>query len=83
MPRLSLRRTPRRVAAAQRGAAALAVVMVLFFVISLVAAYASRNLVFEQRASTNQYRSTLALETAEAGAEWALALLNTGRIDDS
>ncbi len=67
----------------QRGAAALSVVMVLFFIISLVAAYASRNLVFEQRASTNQYRSTLALETAEAGAEWALAMLNAGRVDNS
>lgn len=65
----------------QRGIAALVVVMVLFFIVSLVAAYASRNLVFEQRTSANQYRSTQALEVADAGLEWALAMLNGTRID--
>jgi len=65
-----------------RGAAALAVVMVLFFIMSLVAAYASRNLIFEQRTSANNYRSTQAFEAAEAGLEWALAMLNGGRMDD-
>jgi hypothetical protein len=65
-----------------RGAAALAVVMVLFFIMSLVAAYASRNLIFEQRTSANNYRSTQAFEAAEAGLEWGLAMLNGGRIDD-
>ena len=49
---------------AQRGAAALVVVMVLFFIISLVAAYASRNMIFEQKTSANQYRSTAAMEAA-------------------
>lgn len=67
---------------APRGAAALAVVMVLFFIMSLVAAYASRNLIFEQRTSANNYRSTQAFEAAEAGLEWAVAMLNGGRIDD-
>jgi type II secretory pathway pseudopilin PulG len=67
--------------ARQRGAATLVVVLVLFFVISLAAAYASRNLIFEQRTSNNQLRSTQALEVAEAGMEWALSLLNHGRID--
>ena len=66
---------------AQRGAAALIVVMLLFFIISLVAAYAGRNLIFEQRTSTNQYRATQAFEAAEAGLEWALAMLNGGRVD--
>jgi hypothetical protein len=65
---------------AQRGAAALIVVLLLFFVISLVAAYAGRNLVFEQKTSTNQYRATQAFEVAEAGLEWALAMLNGGRV---
>lgn len=65
----------------QRGAATLVVVMVLFFIVSLVAAYTSRNLIFEQRTASNQMRSTQALETAEAGLEWALSMLNTGRID--
>lgn len=64
----------------QRGAASLVVVMVLFFVMSLVAAYTSRNLIFEQRTSMNQYRSTQAFEAAEAGLEWALTMLNGGRI---
>ena len=66
---------------AQRGAASLIVVMVLFFIMSLVAAYTSRNLIFEQRTSVNQYRATQAHEAAEAGIEWAVAQLNGGRID--
>ena len=69
--------------ARQRGVASLIVVMVLFFIISMVAAYTSRNLIFEQRTSTNQYRSTQALEAADAGLQWALGLLNSGRIDPS
>ncbi len=67
----------------QSGAATLVVVMVLFFIISLVAAYTSRNLIFEQRTSTNQYRSTQALEAADAAMEWALSMLNHGRITDA
>jgi hypothetical protein len=67
----------------QRGAASLIVVMVLFFIVSLVAAYTSRNLIFEQRTSANQYRSTQAFEAAEAGLEWALARLNGGRITNA
>lgn len=65
----------------QRGAATLIVVMVLFFIMSLVAAYAGRNLLFEQRTSVNQYRSTQALEAAQAGLEWALTRLNASRVD--
>jgi hypothetical protein len=77
-------RRPRRLFSnAQRGAAALVVVMILFFIISLVAAYASRNLIFEQRTSANNYRSTQAFDAAEAGLEWAIAMLNGGRIDSA
>lgn len=65
----------------QRGAATLIVVMVLFFVMSMVAAYTSRNLIFEQKTSANQLRSTQAGDAAEAGLQWALGLLNAGRID--
>ena len=64
----------------QQGAATLIVVMVLFFVMSLVAAYTNRSLIFEQRTSTNQYRSTQALEVADSGLEWVLAQLNFERI---
>ena len=60
----------------QRGVAALVVTMGLFFAMLLVVAYANRNLVFEQRSSANQYRSTQAFEAAEAGLEWAQAQLN-------
>ena len=73
----------RTIGVAPRGAATLVVVMVLFFIVALVAAYTSRNLIFEQRTSANQYRSTQAFEAAEAGLEWALTLLNSGRIDSS
>lgn len=65
----------------QRGIAALAVVMVLFFIVSMVAAYTSRNLIFEQRTSANQYASSQAMDAAEAGLEWALAKVNQGRVD--
>lgn len=88
MPGLTLHPPGRRHGAAppahrQRGAATLVVVMVLFFLLTLVAGYTSRNLIFEQRTSANQYRSTQALEAADAGVEWALALLNAGRVDNS
>lgn len=64
----------------QAGAASLIVVMVLFFVMSMVAAYTNRNLIFEQRTAGNQLKSTRALEAAEAGLQWALTMLNSGRI---
>jgi hypothetical protein len=69
--------------ALQRGAASLIVVMILFFIVSMVAAYTNRNLIFEQRTSTNFQRSTRAIEAADAGVEWALSMLNTGRITAS
>ena len=72
--------TTRHVGRKQDGVATLVVVMVLFFVISLVAAYTSRNLIFEQRTSANQSKSTLATEAAESGLQWAIAMLNSGRI---
>jgi hypothetical protein len=68
-----------RPARRQRGAATLLVTLLLFFVMTMVAAYANRNLVFEQQASANLYRSTRAFEAAEAGAEWAVAMLNDPR----
>jgi PilX N-terminal len=61
---------------AERGVAALVVTMTLFFAMLLVAVFANRNLVFEQRGSANQYRATQAFEAAEAGLEWAQAQIN-------
>lgn len=74
-------RRPFLLMAPARGVAALTVVMILFFVMALVAAYTNRNLLFEQRISANSYRSTRALEAADAGVEWTVAMLNAGRID--
>lgn len=82
-PRPTRHPRPRRGACRQRGAAALIVVMVLLFLVSLTAAYTNRNLIFEQRTSANQYRGTLAFEAADAGIEWSLAMLNGGRISDA
>ena len=65
----------------RQGVAALTVVMILFFVMAMVAAYTNRNLIFEQRISTNSYRANRALEAADAGVEWTVALLNGGRIN--
>lgn len=67
----------------QRGAAALAVAMVLLFGMTLVLFFINRGLLFEQKTSANQYRSTRAFEVAEAGLEWATARLNDQRkMDD-
>lgn len=65
----------------QHGAAALIVVVVLFFILALVTAYAGRNLIFEQRTSVNNMRATQAFEMAEAGLEFAVSMLNGGRVD--
>jgi Tfp pilus assembly protein PilX len=65
----------------QRGAATLVVVMVLFFVMAMMAAFANRNLMFEQRISSNYYRAGVAFDAADAGTEWALAMLNGGNVN--
>jgi Tfp pilus assembly protein PilX len=67
----------------QHGVASLVVVSVLLFIMLLVAAYANRSLISELKTSANQYRVTQTGEAAEAAAEWALAMLNTGRITAS
>lgn len=65
------------------GMAALTIVMVLFFIMALVAAYANRNLIFEQRVAANSYRVERALMAADAGIDWAITMLNSGRVDMS
>ena len=61
----------------QRGAATLLVTMVLLFSTSIIMLYLNRSILFEQKTSVNQMRSTMALEMAEAGMEWATGMLNT------
>jgi len=62
----------------QRGVAALGVTLMLLFAMTLMVGIANRNLVFEQRSSANQIRATRAFEAAEAGLEWAQAMLTSG-----
>lgn len=61
----------------QRGAAVLAITMLLLFGSSIVVFYLNRALIFEQKSSANQMRSTSAQEIAEAGIEWATGMMNT------
>jgi Tfp pilus assembly protein PilX len=63
---------------AQRGAASLVVALVLLVGGTIIAFFANRSFIFEQRTSANQYRATKAFELAEAGTEWALGKLNEG-----
>jgi Tfp pilus assembly protein PilX len=74
-PRAAARTTERQ---NQGGAATLIVTLALSVAMLLVAVYVNRNLVFEQRAASNQARATQAFEAAEAGLEWAQAQLNAG-----
>lgn len=64
--------------AGQRGVSSLIVVVVLLAAMAMAIAYTQRNLVMEQKTSANQMRSTIAAEAAEAGLEWAAAMLNKG-----
>jgi Tfp pilus assembly protein PilX len=61
----------------QRGVGALAVSLLLLFASSIIVFYLNRGLIFEQKTSANQVRSTSAFEMAEAGIEWATGMLNT------
>lgn len=65
----------------QKGAATLVVVMMLFLIMALLAAYANRSLMFEQRISAGYYRASLAQEIAEGGIDWTVAMLNGTGID--
>lgn len=65
------------IARAERGFGALAVMLLLLFGASIVVFYLNRGLVFEQKTSANQVRSTTAFEVAEAGLEWATGMLNS------
>lgn len=67
----------------QQGAATLIVVMVLFLVMALLAAYANRSLMFEQRISGSYYRASMAQEVADGGLDWTVAMLNAPGIDEN
>ncbi len=60
----------------QRGAVSLLIALVLLLGGTLIAFFANRGFIFEQRTSANQYRATNAFELAEAGVEWGIGKLN-------
>jgi Tfp pilus assembly protein PilX len=55
---------------------ALYVALMMYFAMMVTVVFANRTLIFEQKSSANQYRATVALEAAEGGLEWGLAMLN-------
>ena len=73
----------RRPRSSQRGTATLAVALVLLAAATLAVAYSSLGLLTEQRQAGNQMRSTQAFEAAEAGLEWALAMLGQAEAIDT
>ncbi|MBC7992510.1 MAG: hypothetical protein H7Z15_04615, partial [Rhizobacter sp.] len=60
----------------QRGTATIIVTLLLSFVALLSVVFAHRSVLFDAKASVNQYRSAQAREASEAGLAWALAQLN-------
>ncbi|MFL6660905.1 MAG: hypothetical protein ACJ8G7_01930 [Rhizobacter sp.] len=63
----------------ERGVAALALTMVLCLATLLGIAFANRSLFTEQRGARNQSEAVQTFEAAEAGVEWAVAMLNSNQ----
>ncbi|WP_431261750.1 hypothetical protein ACQ859_15855 [Roseateles chitinivorans] len=63
--------------------ATLTMCVVLLGVLALGAAWAARQLVTAQRVAANDLRAATASEAADSGTAWAVALLNSGAIDDT
>jgi Tfp pilus assembly protein PilX len=63
----------------QRGAATLFTAIIVLVLMTLMTFFANRGVLFERKTAANQYRSTKAIEAADAGLEWALANLNSLR----
>jgi hypothetical protein len=55
--------------------------MVLFVVMALLAAYANRSLMFEQRIASSYFRVSVAQEMTEGSIDWTVAMLNSTAID--
>lgn len=62
----------------QRGAVTLAITLALLAAMLITLWAANRNLLLEWRQSTNQTHAAAAFEAAEAGLDWATAMLNDG-----
>jgi hypothetical protein len=68
---------------AQGGAATLISVMVLFFVMALVAAYANRNLIVEQRVAQTYQQLGYATEAGNHAVQNMISLLNGGKVNEA
>lgn len=64
----------------QSGLAVLAMSLMLLLAMTLVALFAHRTMLFEQRSAAAEVRATQAFELAEAGLEWGIARLNDPRL---
>jgi hypothetical protein len=62
--------------AAQRGAAALPVTLMLAFAVLLAVAFANRSVLLQVRSSVHQLHTAQAQEAAQAGLAWTIAQLN-------
>jgi hypothetical protein len=62
----------------QRGVTTLAITLALLAAMLVTLLAANRNLLLELRQSSNQAESAVAFEAAEAGLDWAVAMLNDG-----
>ena len=60
----------------------MAVTSLLFLVLVMTVAFTHRQLIFEQRSGLNQVRAAMAQEAAQAGLEWARALINSPALID-
>ncbi|MDB5816523.1 MAG: pilX, partial [Rhizobacter sp.] len=64
----------------QRGVAALGIVLVMLTIMSLTMFYLNRGLLVEIKSTADHRRAAAAFEAAEAGLEWATALLDDPRL---
>jgi hypothetical protein len=67
----------------QCGIAVLGIIIAMVLAMMMAAVFVSRSLLFEHRSASNQYRAMRAFESAEAGLEWAAAMLADARESDS
>ncbi|WP_431257720.1 hypothetical protein ACQ86G_24400 [Roseateles chitinivorans] len=63
--------------------ATLTMCVLLLGVLALGAAWAARQLAMAQRVAANDLRAAAASEAAESGMAWAVAMLNSGAIDET
>ena len=60
-----------------RGLGVLTIALMLLLAAAIGVLYLNRGLLFEHKTASNLTQSTLAMETAEAGIEWATGMLNS------